>query len=244
MGTRSGMAGRGTGRARGKGKVRAPLDRSRILDASHVVIARDGLPAFSMRSLGKELGVEAMSIYHHFPSKAHLLDALLDALLEPLVEQLVDSIRRVTAASDWRDTTRQAAISFRRAVLARPAFATFVLTHRMNTPAGLRYIEGLVAAVRAGGFEGEALARTFRTFGYYLMGALLDEAAGYSRGPSAAEPLTLEQQREIAPTLVGIGRWFADAEHEATFLYGLDVLLDALDRHKPTSTSTLTRDRR
>ena len=29
----------------------------------------------------------------------------------------------------------------------------------------------------------------FRTFGYYLNGAILDETAGYARGPSTVEPV-------------------------------------------------------
>jgi len=40
-------------------------------------IDRDGLAGFSTRKLGEALGVQAMSLYHHFPSKAHVLDAVL-----------------------------------------------------------------------------------------------------------------------------------------------------------------------
>lgn len=209
-------------RSPGKRKERVSLDRERILAAADAVISRDGLPTFSMRSLGAELGVEAMSLYHHFRSKAHLLDALLD--------QIIGTIAFPDSSRPWRERMTQSALAYRAALLSRPAFAVFVLTHRMNTPSGLRLIEGMLQLFIDGGFRGERLARTFRSFGYYLTGALLEEAAGYARGPGAADPPILDAQRAIAPNLISIGRYFTNAEHERTFRYGLDLLLDALER--------------
>src|SRR4051812_17368258 len=106
------------------GAKRQPLSRDRILDAAAALIEREGLPAFSMRGLGSELGVEAMSLYHHFPSKAHLCDALLDRLLlrmEPVDQKL-----------PFQDRARRFCMSYRSAITAQPAFALFALTHRMN----------------------------------------------------------------------------------------------------------------
>ena len=62
-------------------KPRRPLDKEAIELAALALIDKDGLGELSMRRLGKKLGVEAMSLYHHYPSKAHLLDALLDRLI-------------------------------------------------------------------------------------------------------------------------------------------------------------------
>ena len=44
------------------------LTKKRIIDAATALIEREGLSAFTMRSLGKELGVSAMAIYGYFPS--------------------------------------------------------------------------------------------------------------------------------------------------------------------------------
>ena len=54
------------------------LSRDRILAEAQALTAADGLAALSTRRLAERLGVEAMSIYHHFPSKRHLFDALVD----------------------------------------------------------------------------------------------------------------------------------------------------------------------
>ena len=39
----------------------------------------EGLAAVTMRRLAADLGVEAMSLYHHLPGKEALLDGLVDA---------------------------------------------------------------------------------------------------------------------------------------------------------------------
>jgi AcrR family transcriptional regulator len=53
---------------------RQPLSRRRMLEAAVRFVDREGLEALSMRKLGSELGVEAMSLYHHVPNKGALLD--------------------------------------------------------------------------------------------------------------------------------------------------------------------------
>src|SRR4051812_19892706 len=71
----------GRSRKRPPGNSVAALSRERIAAAAMALVDRDGLQALSTRRLGDELGCEAMSIYHHFPSKAHLMDALVDLML-------------------------------------------------------------------------------------------------------------------------------------------------------------------
>jgi len=49
-----------------------------VLDAALDLVDRDGVAALSMRHLGAELGVEAMTVYQYLPNK----DALLDGIVE------------------------------------------------------------------------------------------------------------------------------------------------------------------
>lgn len=211
---------------RGKGRKpqRKPLDREVILDAAAGLIEEVGLPAFSMRGLGAALGVEAMSLYHWFPSKAHLCDALLDRILAAI--PLADS------RLPWGERLRAEALAWRAALVARPAFAGFALTHRLNTRAALAYIERVAALFSEGGVPADLAARQFRTLSYYVSGALLDETAGYARGPTAADPVGPEEQRAIAPALLAFGPWFAPAHWERTFLFGLDVLAADFERQR------------
>jgi len=58
--------------------ARPALTRDRIVEAAVTVADRGGLGAVSMRSVGREVGAEAMSLYHHLCGKEELLDALAD----------------------------------------------------------------------------------------------------------------------------------------------------------------------
>ena len=73
---------------------REPLSTARLIAAAASVADRGGLSAVSMRNVGAELGVEAMSLYHHVANKAALLDGLAD-----WVPQL--QLQPVAGASHW-----------------------------------------------------------------------------------------------------------------------------------------------
>ncbi|MFC7479378.1 TetR/AcrR family transcriptional regulator [Luedemannella flava] len=75
--------------------MREPLSRERVLAAAVALADAEGVPALTMRRLAKDLGVEAMSLYHHLPGK----DALLDGLVESVVGEIVGAV------DDERTTT-------------------------------------------------------------------------------------------------------------------------------------------
>ena len=56
------------------------LSRERIRDAALALIDAHGLEALSMRALARELGVQAASLYSHFPTKDAVLDAVANLL--------------------------------------------------------------------------------------------------------------------------------------------------------------------
>jgi AcrR family transcriptional regulator len=49
------------------------------------ILEAEGAQAVSMRRVAKEVGITAMAIYHHFPSREALLDAVVDSEFEQLV---------------------------------------------------------------------------------------------------------------------------------------------------------------
>ena len=63
---------------------RPPLTTDRVLRAAVDLADRDGLSALTMRRLGAELGVEAMSLYKHVANK----EAILDGVVELIVGQI------------------------------------------------------------------------------------------------------------------------------------------------------------
>lgn len=207
--------------------VREPLSKERIEEAALELIERDGFDAFSTRKLAAMLDCEAMSIYHYFPSKAHLTDALLD--------RIVRATREPADGLPWLVRLRRIAEGYREAALRNPQFFKFAVLHRMNTPTALAYLERVLRVFRDAGFAEEESARLFRALGYYIAGAALDEAVGYARGPSAAEPVPADVAARDYPLVTAANPYFREGKREATFDLGLEIMLEGIARvHRAT----------
>ena len=207
-----------------RGRPRAAklaLSRERIVDAALALIHADGLSAFSTRKLGERLGCEAMSIYHHFPSKQHLLDTLVD--------HAMDTIATAPPEAEPIERLRAMLRSYRAMANRFPALYPLLAVHRLNTPTGVATIERIIEAVHAVVPDAELAARHFRTLGYYITGAALDETAGYARGPSAAEPVSDAYVAEHCPRLMASAPFFQLQHWQATYELGLDALLARLE---------------
>lgn len=206
-------------------KKRQPLSEERIVSAALELIEAEGLEKFSTRKLAARLGCEAMSIYHYFPSKAHLMDALFDRVVGGMAEP--------EPGLAWRERLRQSLLEYRTMAHRYPRFFQFVALHRHNTRAGLGVLERILKLLREGGFDTEATARYFRAISYYVVGAALDETSGYAKGPSAVQPVPAEDVEREFPEVAAVNPYFRPAEREATFNLGLDILLDSVVRAAP-----------
>ncbi len=208
---------------------RAALNRERIELEALALIDREGLEAFSMRRLGQALGCEAMSLYHHFPSKAHVLDALVDRVLAgiPIPERrLSPGARLWRLAHAWRAMARQ-----------HPKLYAFIALHRWNSATGVALLGQLLACFQAAGLDDEAAARGLRVLGYYMLGATLDEIDGYGQGRSSLEPLDEQTLAARFPAVAAAGRWFVPAQFDATFELGLRLVLQGLGVAPPPARS-------
>lgn len=197
---------------------REPLSRERIELAALALIDQVGLEAFSTRKLGEMLGCEAMSIYHHFPSKAHILDALVDRVVGSvhIPPHELGSVERLRGlARGWREMA-----------LRHPRFFPLLSVHRLNSETGVRYLNEILLAFRDAGLEREMAARLFRVMAYFLMGAALDEISGYARGPSSLEPISDEELVRGFPQIADAGEFFSQPHFERTFEMGLDLFLE------------------
>lgn len=96
------------------GRPRTPLlSRDLIRDTALRLIDSDGLGTLSMRRLAQELGVQAASLYSHYPTK----DDVLDAVANLLTAQVDTS---GFADGDWRHGLVTWARSYHAALAAHP----------------------------------------------------------------------------------------------------------------------------
>lgn len=217
-------------------KAREPLSRDRIEEAALELVERDGLEGFSTRKLAADLGCEAMSIYHYFPSKAHLLDALFD--------RVVGSLPVDDPALPWRQRVERLVLAYRAAAHRYPRLFQFIALHRHNTRVGLAWLERTLTAIEAAGFDLETTARFFRVLGYYIVGAALDETSGYAKGHSAAEPVADNEVARDFPLVASVNPYFKASEHDATFRLGLGMILDRFEAVAKEAGGTLGPARR
>ena len=202
-------------------RKREPLTRERIVLKALQLIERNGLVGFSFRKLAGDLKCEAMSIYYHYPSKAHLFDAMVDHCLK--------KIQWLPKEERWRTALRHTLVQFRQLAYEHPAFFQFMALYRMNSVSGLSLLERTLSIFRLAGFPPEQSARYFRLLSYYVVGASLDETSGYAKGPSAAEPVPDGVVARDYPTVVSVGPYFKPGSFDATFFTGLDLLLDGIE---------------
>ncbi|TDC83077.1 TetR family transcriptional regulator [Micromonospora sp. KC606] len=217
---------------------RLPLSRERALAAAVALVDAEGLQALTMRRLAAELGVEAMSLYHHLPGK----EGLLDGLVETVVGEIGAAAGRTAAAGDWRAALRQRFLSAREVMLRHP-WAPTLLTSRSTIPAGLfAYYDAVVATMVGGGFSYRIAHRALHAFGSLALGFAQEVfrpgAADASFDADAAEA-ELAAMAQAVPHLTAM--MVAEAhdaadptlgwcDSQVEFEFTLDLLLDGLDR--------------
>src|SRR5215218_8448854 len=106
-----------------KTKARTPLTKERMLRAAVRLADEGGIESLSMRMLGQELGVEAMSLYNHVANKDDVLDGIVDLV--------VGEIDVPGPGTGWKVAMRQRAISAHE-VLVRHLWAAMLIMSRFN----------------------------------------------------------------------------------------------------------------
>lgn len=208
---------------------REPLTRDRILEAALVLADENGLEAVSMRRVGRVLGVEAMSLYKHVADKEAILDGLVDLVMA--------EVEVPAPGGDWRAEIRRSAVSFRAALLRHP-WAAPVFESRLHPgPARLRYLDATIATLRAAGFSIEMTAQVFMALDSHTYGFVLQELAwpfDAAEAPELAAAMTRELFDEY-PGLQEMGGLAVAGGTSPDFAFGLDLLLDGLERLRAAS---------
>ena len=208
--------------------ARAVLSKGRIVEAAAVVADRGGIAAVSMRSVAAELGVEAMSLYHHVANKSALLDSLADWAFEQISAPDVDA--------PWRPAMASRARSARSVLVAHPwALGMIEARPRPGTPL-LRHFDRVLGCLLNSGFSAALATHLFSALDAYIYGFALTESTLPFTPADGAEKSFAE---DVAPSpdeyphlaralgeLMGNGTYsFADE-----FDVGLDLILDGFQQ--------------
>ena len=158
---------------------RLPLTRQRIAEAALRVIDRGGLNALTMKRLGSELGVEAMSLYFHFSNKDEILDEVVDLLFRTL--SLPEEAKE--EGHDWAEVARELFLNMRRHLLDHLNAVLLVADRPVHSICALAPTEMSLRNLReAGCAEWEAIDG-HRLLLSFTLGYLISEAS--ARNPTS-----------------------------------------------------------
>nr|WP_199702767.1 TetR/AcrR family transcriptional regulator C-terminal domain-containing protein [Jiangella rhizosphaerae] len=222
------------------GPVRVPLSRDRVLRAAVRLADEGGIGALTMRRLADELGAEAMSLYYHVANKDEVLDGIADVVARE-INEVVDALDLPSAGAQWKSAVRRRILAAREVLLRHPWAPAVLETRAAMSPEILRYHDRLLGLMRDGGFSYD--------LGHHALHALGSRALGFSQelfdpGDGSGPPEELAGYADRLPHLLGMLSEIAHDDPDSTlgwcddqaeFEFGLDLILDGLDRLRERS---------
>jgi AcrR family transcriptional regulator len=198
-----------------------------VLSAALRLVDESGLDALSMRKLAQELGVEAMSLYHHVQNKEDIVAGILE-----LVAAEIDP---PAADVEWRPALRRRAVAAHEAFRRHPWAARVWMASSRPSPARIEHADTVLRRLREAGFSPTVTCHAYHVLDGYTLGYTLQQldfpyddeqlaqlAGGVLRSlPAGAYPdlvAHVEQHLEVRATDLG------------SFAFGLDLILDGLER--------------
>jgi AcrR family transcriptional regulator len=230
-------------RADTRPEPRTPLSRERVLRAAIKIADDGGIGALTMRRLADEVGSEAMSLYYHVAKKDDVLDGIADLIVQE-INEAVDAIGLPARGAAWKKAVR-ARILTAREVLLRHKWAPQVFESRTNTSAAvLRYHNGLVGLLHEGGFSYDQIHHALHAFGSRALGFSQEL---FDPGDQPADADADVDMAAMADALPYLAAMLAEVAHDdpdttlgwcddqTEFEFGLDLILDGLDRLRAKS---------
>ncbi len=214
---------------------RGPLSRQVIAEAAMRLVDREGLAALTMRRLGSELNVEAMSLYSYFSTKEEILTEIVDLLFRE-VEVPPDN-------RDWRQFSKELFSAFRRVLLSHPHAAPLLVSRSPHSRPALAPIEASLRTLRRAGFDPATALDGYRALMSFTVGYLLQEVGRFAEsnvdpdswgtGVYGLSELTSEE----TPHLLELAPVALQREADEQFATGLALVLAGLemrlDRQEP-----------
>ena len=212
---------------KGRAERRVRLTRDRVLGTAIELADTGGIDALTMRRLGDELGVEAMSLYNHVSNKDDLLNGMIDAVFA--------EIDLAADATDWKSAMRKRAISLRE-TLTRHPWATGLMDSG-TTPGHftMRHHDSVIGTLRSGGFSLALTAHAFSVLDSYIYGFAMQETSlPFDTPEETAAMATMMFAHLPADEFPNLAEFTRDHVLQPGYNYadeyefGLDLILDGL----------------
>jgi AcrR family transcriptional regulator len=208
---------------------RSPLTTERVLRAAVALADREGVESLSMRRLARQLGVEAMSLYHHVAGKPALLDGMVDLVF--------GEIELPAADGDWKAAMRRRAVSAREVLGRHPWAINLMESRRSPGPANLRHHDAVLGCLRQAGFPIALTAHAYSILDAYIYGFAVQEASLPFDTPEETAELAEEMMEAFGadayPHLTELAVQHVlqpGYDYGDEYGFGLELILDGLER--------------
>lgn len=208
---------------------RVPLTRDRIVQSALELARVEGLPGVSMRKLAQELGVEAMSLYHHVPNKR--------ALLILMAERSLATLAPVDPALPWTEQLVRLLDDLFRAGMQNPAMISVLAAQELEpadtdaaeySPLGL--IESVLSILAESGLEPRQQVHVYHSLINLVHGFVLAGTGGTEVSPAAPNRGRRAAQWAPFPALAALLDELTTADPAADLLFSLELYVGALAR--------------
>ena len=211
-------------------KHRAPLSREKVLRAAVALADTAGIDSLTMRKLGQELEVEAMSLYNHVANKDDILDGMVDLVF--------GEIELPPDQAEWKPAMRKRAISAHEALLRHP-WATSLMQSRTNPgPATLRHHDAVLGSLRRAVFTLAMAAHAVSVIDGYVYGFALQQINIPLQSPEQVAEVGENILRQLAGQYPHLAEMIVEHamkpgyDYAQEFEFGLDLILDGLERYR------------
>jgi AcrR family transcriptional regulator len=205
-----------------------------VLRAAIALADTSGIESLTMRKLGQDLRVEAMSLYNHVANKDDILDGIVDLVFS--------EIALSPAGSEWKPAMRQRAISARDALMRHPWATSLMQSRTRPGPSTLRHHDSVLGTLREAGFTVAMAAHAFSVMDGYIYGFALQQTNMPIRTPEeiaqVGEGILQQLPANGYPHLVEMMVDHAmkpGYDYSDEFEFGLDLILDGLERLRDTA---------
>jgi TetR/AcrR family transcriptional regulator, tetracycline repressor protein len=142
-----------------------------------------GLEQLTLRLLGRELKVQAATLYWHFKSKAELIDEMATLVLAEGAQQLVPA----KDSPDWNVWAASFGTGLRKTLLAYRDGARMVSGTRLTNTEYMKTVERIAARITESGFTVRQVVVLLSTIYNYTLSFVMEEQAVFPR-PNERSP--------------------------------------------------------
>lgn len=196
---------------------RLPLTRQRVADAALRYIDEHGLDGLSMRKLGAELGVEAMSLYNHVKNKADLLDAVSEKLFGDVLAAYGEP------SGDWKVHARALCHAYVDVAAAHPPAVSLLISPAHRAGPAHDFDRRIVGAARLMTDDDRVGALAFATVSNWVIGTIVQEHGLVSRAVDRESDADTDEQ------VVSFQHAAEGLSPEERFDEGLETVLAGLE---------------